>query len=387
MWSRRKFLEQTLLGSGALLLSGSPGWAKAAAPRRLLLVELSGANDGLNTVVPYRHPRYRSLRPRIALQEKELLPLDEAFALHSALKPLLTSWNAGDLAILHGLGYPQPNRSHFKSIALWETGGDGTGVGRSGWMTEDFERMWERSLDAHGISLGGSMGPFQSTDGVWLSMNSAAQFGKLAGLNLNESSPTSHPALRLVLERTHVLHEAMNAITSKLKRVRYRQVRIHWGELGEQLQHAAVLMAAEVETPVIKVTLGGFDTHENQPWRHRSLLEQLAESLAALRQHLIRTGLWEQTLVMTYSEFGRRAEDNHSFGTDHGTAAPHFLMGGAVQGGFYGEHPDLEDLDNGDLKFTMDYRAVYEALLSRWFGISENRFVSFRDPRLKALIS
>ena len=213
-------------------------------------------------------------------------------------------------------------------------------------------------------------------------MNSTGQFEKLSEIKLKAGSKVEHPALEMVLDRTHTLNKAMVSISKKLRRVRYKQIRIHWGELGEQLQHAALLMSADVNTPAIKVTLGGFDTHENQPWRHRDLLKQLAKSLQAFRKQLIREGIWKDTIIMTYSEFGRRAEDNHSFGTDHGTAAPHFMMGGAIKGGFYGEHPDLEDLDNGDLKYTMDYRAVYESMLSQWFGIQSNNFERFRDSRL-----
>ena len=165
MLSRRELIRQALTGSSVLLMPWNISYARTPF-KRLLLVELSGANDGLNTVVPFSHPRYRALRPRIALKDNELLPLSKEFALHSALKPLLPCWNHGELAILHGLGYPSPNRSHFKSIALWETGGDGTEIGKSGWLTEDLERNWGSALDAHGISLGGSMGPFQSAGGL-----------------------------------------------------------------------------------------------------------------------------------------------------------------------------------------------------------------------------
>ena len=386
MWTRREIIKKALAGSSLSLLPGNLCWGQTSK-RRLVLVELSGANDGLNTVVPYSHPSYRKLRPRIALKENELIPLDKDHALHSALRPLMKSWDQGELAIIHGLGYPSPNRSHFKSIALWETGGDGTKIGKSGWLTGDLERFGEKNPDAHGISLGGGMGPFQSSGGVWLSMNSTGQFEKLSDIKLKAGPKIEHPALEMVLDRTHTLNEAMASISGKLRRVRYKQIRIHWGELGEQLQHAALLMSADVNTPAIKVTLGGFDTHENQPWRHRDLLKQLAKSLHAFRKQLIREGLWEDTIVMTYSEFGRRAEDNHSFGTDHGTAAPHFMMGGTIKGGFYSEHPDLDDLDNGDLKYTMDYRAVYESLLSQWFGIKSNHFERFRDTRLQGFLS
>ena len=179
MWTRRSLIKQALAGSGLLLLPGNLCWGQTSK-RRIVLVELSGANDGLNTVVPYSHPKYRKLRPRIALKEDELIHLDKDHALHSALRPLMKSWDQGELAIIHGLGYPSPNLSHFKSIALWETGGDGTKIGKSGWLTGDLERFGVKKPDAHGISLGGGMGPFQSSGGIWLSMNSTGQFEKLS---------------------------------------------------------------------------------------------------------------------------------------------------------------------------------------------------------------
>ncbi|MDP7464302.1 MAG: twin-arginine translocation pathway signal protein, partial [SAR324 cluster bacterium] len=158
--------------AGGLLLPLVPQYLTAAAQqagRRLVLVELSGANDGLNTVIPFQDHRYRELRPHIGIERQDMITLDSGFALHGAMRRVMESWDDGDLAILPGLGYPNPNRSHFKSIALWETGGDGNGSGRSGWLTQAVEGMpGTADLDAHGISLDGGMGVFASPSGIWL---------------------------------------------------------------------------------------------------------------------------------------------------------------------------------------------------------------------------
>lgn len=377
--------------AGGLLLPLVPQYLTAAAQqagRRLVLVELSGANDGLNTVIPYSDHRYRELRPQIGIEHQDMITLNADHALHSAMKKVMAAWEDGDLAIIHGLGYPNPNRSHFKSIALWETGGDGNGSGRSGWLTEAIEGLSRTDdLDAHGISLDGGMGVFASPSGIWLSMTSAAQFTKLADQHFPPYVETDNSVLNLLLGRMQSLQTAMQRITTKLRRARRQRYRIDGDDFAQQLSHTATLIDAGINAPVLKVQLGGFDTHENQTWRHRRLLRDLTQALAGFRRHLRQRGHWENTLVMTYSEFGRRALENQSRGTDHGTAAPHFLMGGRIAGGFYGDYPDLGDLDEGDLKFTMDYRAVYDRVLSDWFGLPDNSFRPFRDHRLDSLIS
>ncbi len=351
--------------------------------RRLVLIELSGANDGLNTIIPNNDHRYRELRPNIGLDKSETISLSNDFGLHEAMKPMGRLWESGEMAVVHGLGYPGANRSHFKSIALWETGGDGTAAGRTGWLTEDVENMpGQEQLEAHGISLDGGMGIFSSPSGVWLSMTSAQQFMELTSDEVPKTK-TENQALQMLLDRAHTLNSSMESISKKLKKSYAREFRIEGGDLGAQFSRAILLINAGINSPILKVKIGGFDTHEGQPWRHRNRLRNLARAIEGFSKALKQINQWDNTLIMTYSEFGRRAAENYTEGTDHGTAAPHFLLGGSVKGGFWGVHPDLGNLNDGDMVFTMDYRSVYERILGDWFMLKENKFFKFRNDELK----
>lgn len=351
--------------------------------RRLVLIELSGANDGLNTIIPNNDHRYRELRPNIGLDKSETISLSNDFGLHEAMKPMGRLWESGEMAVVHGLGYPGANRSHFKSIALWETGGDGTAAGRTGWLTEDVENMpGQEQLEAHGISLDGGMGIFSSPSGVWLSMTSAQQFMELTSDEVPKTK-TENQALQMLLDRAHTLNSSMESISKKLKKSYAREFRIEGGDLGAQFSRAILLINAGINSPILKVKIGGFDTHEGQPWRHRNRLRKLARAIEGFSKALKQINQWDNTLIMTYSEFGRRAAENYTEGTDHGTAAPHFLLGGSVKGGFWGVHPDLGNLNDGDMVFTMDYRSVYERILGDWFMLKENKFFKFRNDELK----
>jgi len=387
--NRRELITAILAGMSIPLAPLELAAASARNGRRLILVELSGANDGLNTLVPIKDERYRELRPKIGLLKHEVFDLGQGLALHSAMKPLDAAWQAGDMAVLQGLGYPGQNRSHFKSIAIWETGGDGNKSGKTGWLTEDIEGVaGAEQLDAHGISLDGGMGVFASPSGVWLSMTSMAQFSNLrTKVETIKTVDSKNPALSLVLDRGRALDASMRSISKKIGNSRYQSpMRINAGDFGKQVSMAASLIDAGIDAPVLKLKINGFDTHENQAWRHRALLRNLAKGLSGLRKALKGSGHWEDTLVMTYSEFGRRALENESGGTDHGTAAPHFLMSGALDGGIWGIHPDLGDINEGDVSYTMDYRVVYDRVLADWFGLDQNRFSKFRSDSLERLL-
>ena len=385
---RRQILNSLLSGLILPLVPLKIASAAAKTGRRIVLIELSGANDGLNTVIPFTNDRYFDLRPKLAIQKDARFNISNSLALHSALTDLGSIWERGDLAVIQGLGYPGANRSHFKSIALWETGGDGSGSGETGWLTEDIEGLGSvYDFDAHGISLDGGMGVFTSKNGVWLSMTSAEQFKRLSQTAMTAKTTSQNPALEMLLTRAAALNSSMERITNKLNTSRGRNFNMRAGDLGRQLSLASTLIAAGIDTPVLKVKIDGFDTHEDQPWRHQRLLEDLGRAMSGFAQQMRKIGQWDNTLVLTYSEFGRRAVENSTRGTDHGTAAPHFLAGGSINGGIYGTHPSFSKLIDGDMQFTMDYRSVYDWILSQWFEIENNRFKTYRAAELNTLVS
>lgn len=385
---RRQILNSLLSGLILPLVPLKIASAAEKTGRRIVLIELSGANDGLNTVIPFTNDRYFDLRPKLAIQKDARFNISNSLALHSALTDLGSIWERGDLAVIQGLGYPGANRSHFKSIALWETGGDGSGSGETGWLTEDIEGLGSAyDFDAHGISLDGGMGVFTSKNGVWLSMTSAEQFKRLSQTAMTAKTTSQNPALEMLLTRAAALNSSMERITNKLNTSRGRNFNMRAGDLGRQLSLASTLIAAGIDTPVLKVKIDGFDTHEDQPWRHQRLLEDLGRAMSGFAQQMRKIGQWDNTLVLTYSEFGRRAVENSTRGTDHGTAAPHFLAGGSINGGIYGTHPSLSKLIDGDMQFTMDYRSVYDWILSQWFEIENNRFKTYRAAELNTLVS
>lgn len=381
--------RRTLLKMPALLgLSWSIPTLAAANPEKVLvLLHLKGANDGLNTLVPFENDDYRKLRPNIALGQADVFEVGQSavgtLGLNQSLRSLSSSIDQ-DLAIVTGVGYPNQNRSHFKSTKLWATGSDGNRTNRSGWLTDSVERQFGGAqVDLHGASFDGALEVFNAGVGKYLSM---ARLNQLTGLEVQGDMQTSNALLGLVQNRTQTLAATSKALKSKLRSVRSLPVRMPYGELSAQLTEVLRVISSDARVPVMHVQLDGFDTHEGQTWRHPRLLEQFSDALVGFRDNLKRMGLWDQTLVMTYAEFGRRAAENGSNGTDHGTANTHFVMGGAVQGGLYGDHPRLDRLEDGDMIHSMDYRALYDQITSIWWSDSKRPWAAFEDSRLQSLI-
>ena len=394
--NRRRFIQQMLLGTmgpvGFLSAQSLVNFAQSSEPthkRRLILVELAGANDGLNTLVPHRNDHYHKARPTIGLSGSDVIRINDEQAVHAELKPLLADWEAGDMAWVQGLGYPNANRSHFTSIALWESAGDGLSQrDRGGWITHAMEHQLPRTLlDPHGISLAGDMGIFESDSGRWLSLRSLEQLKDEGLPAIKPVTDLAPSALSLVQSRLNTLDATMSTLASKVDNGP-RIKRFAAGAFGEQLRQVARLITSGVETPVYRVRLDGFDTHQNQLGRHARLLRNLSSGLADLTATLKAAGEWDNTVIFTYSEFGRRAVENSSQGTDHGTAAPHLLLGGGVNGGLYSDQPSLSQLVDDDIEFTMDYRSVYRQLLVSGLGIDgQYPYLSeYGDDRLGALL-
>lgn len=366
-----------LAGSAAAFTLLSPyalAQARAAgrrADRTLVLVELAGGNDGLNTVVPYADPAYQRLRPAIAIKREAVLQLDEKLGLHPSLAPLDETWKAGELAIVQGVGYDNPNRSHFRSIDIWDTASGSNLFLTEGWVSRVIgasRRQAERLADA--VVLGGGIGPVNGSGLRTVAMPDPQRFLRQAqGMKTAEARP-ANPALAHLLKVQHEVQDTAKELRGVLARAPEVRGEFPPGPFGQQLRVAARLIAAKAVVPVVKLALGGFDTHANQPGQHGNLLRQLGQGLAAFRKALADTGRWNDVLVMTYSEFGRRAAQNGSNGTDHGTAAPHFVIGARVRGGLYGPAPDLANLANGDLRYAIDYRSIYATAAQTWWGFA-----------------
>lgn len=377
---RRDFL---LAGSAAFALLSPRALAEARAAgwraeRTLVLVELAGGNDGLNTVVPYADPAYRRLRPGIAIKREAVVQLDEKLGLHLSLAPLGDAWKAGELAIVQGVGYENPNRSHFRSIDIWDTASGSNRFLDEGWVARVIgasRRRAERLADA--VVLGGGTGPVAGSNLRAVSMPDPQRFLRQAQGMKAADAHSANPALAHLVKVQHEIQDTAKELRRVLARAPEVRGAFPAGPFGQQLRVAARLIAAKAVVPVVKLALAGFDTHANQPGPHANLLRQVGEGLAAFRSALADAGRWDDVLVMTYSEFGRRAAENGSNGTDHGTAAPHFVLGAKVKGGFFGPAPDLAHLVDGDLKHVIDYRSLYATAAQTWWGFT--RTSAFND--------
>lgn len=364
--NRRRFFKGLgATAAGALLQSP---WARADADfaRVLVLVELQGGNDGLNTVVPYADPLYRRLRPTLALSREQVLPLDERAGLHRALEPLWPLWTAGELAIIQGLGYPDPNLSHFRSIEIWNTASASDETLDDGWVGRAFRAVPPpATLAAHGVVVGGEDGPLEAVGPRVIRLSDTARFLRQSRLAA-PGGPGSNAALRHILSVEAAIDEAARGLDTGIR----FSTAFPATPFGRAVHTACEAIASHGGVAAVKLSLGGFDTHVGQAARHPRLLAELAGGLAALRAAMMELGRWDRTLVMTYSEFGRRPRENLGGGTDHGTAACHFLAGGRVRGGLHGAALRLDRLDGaGNPEQTTDYRRLYAAVLERWWRI------------------
>ena len=361
----RRLLVQRLIATGLLSGVGLPLISLASERSRVLvLIELKGANDGLNTVVPFADPAYQRLRPTLAIPHDQVLTLDEKRGLHPAMKPLMPLWQQGDIAIVEGLGYPSPSRSHFRSIDIWESASGADAFLGEGWLAP---LLQSEGRDKKFVALGEDAGPLSGSPTNTLLIGNVEGFVKNAQRLRQLELDTRNPALRHLLSVQNSMQRAALEFAEGQASYSARAV-FPKHALGRNLATVAELIQTQPSISVYKVGLGGFDTHVNQLPRHRNLLTQLSTAVAAFAEEMKATGRWGDVLLMTYSEFGRRAGENASGGTDHGTAAPHFLIGGALNGGFYGQPPSLSQLQNDDLVYTSDYRSYYRSVAKGWLG-------------------
>ena len=357
--------------------------------RILLLIELKGGNDGLNTVIPYADPKYRELRPVIGVARDHTIQLDEKIGLHGKLEPLMESWRAGDLAIVQGVGYPYPNRSHFRSIEIWDTASASNQTLSEGWIAQAFKGVTlPKGAGVDSIVVDTNALPSTGPELRTIVMQDAENFVRQANALRDTGGVEGggNPALRHLLAVRREINAAAKGLADKLRdtaapKEAYPQEVL----LGRQLDVATRIVTARVPVVAVKAALGGFDTHANQVQPHERLLGFLASNLATLRRNLIAANVWNDVVVMTYSEFGRRVRQNASGGTDHGTAAPLFVMGGSVKGGLHGAYPSLWDLADDDLKHTVDFRSVFATVAQGCWG--QRRDFGLRQPQKLGFLS
>ncbi len=384
MISRRNFIKV----AGLSLLAPSVFAAPATKwDRVLLLVELKGGNDGLNTIIPYTDKNYYQLRPNLSIQKNQVLQLSDKVGLNPVMEKLMPLWEDKEMAIVQSVGYSEPNRSHFRSIEIWESGSDSDEFLEDGWIAQLFAQNSPPGTSmADGILLDqDSTGPLTGINMRNIAMRRPRQFIEQAKRLKDVMTSTQNPALRHVLSVQSDIHQAADSLEKKLETLPPLTTKFPSTPIGNQLATAANLLRLNIQVPVIKVSHGGFDTHSNQRGKHNRLLQQLSDGLAAFRNEMKQNSLWERALVMTYSEFGRRAYENGSTGTDHGTAAPHFFMGGKVKGGIYGEPSSLDNLSKGDLRYNIDFRSLYGTVAQKWWSMPYGFFQDKKYPLVDCL--
>jgi uncharacterized protein (DUF1501 family) len=375
-------------------LPGLPG----GSDRVLVVINFQGGNDGLNTVVPYGLPDYYRYRPSLGVPQNDVLRIDDTVGLNPVLAPFKKMYDAGNVAIVQGVGYPDPDHSHFRSTEIWQTA-QPKGYESTGWLgryldeaalpkTNLFnavaisnvvpEMLLSRTTDVPAIDALRSYG--------LASDKSAANKEAFHEFVRDTTVPFRSPFLAQVAEiEDHAQRGAQEL--PKLVAGYQTQATYPATALGRSLALAAQIVGSKLGTRVLYVAHGSFDTHVTQKQTQERLLTDFANSIAAFYADLAAHGNDKRVLTMTFSEFGRRVPENASRGTDHGEAAPVFLIGGGVKGGMYGTHPDLGRLNMGNLAFTTDFRNVYATVLERWLGRPSTPIVGAGYPMLPSLIA
>jgi uncharacterized protein (DUF1501 family) len=393
--SRRDFLRKGLYGVGVtaglpLLMSRTTealtaeallGTSMEANPERILVVvELSGGNDGLNTVVPFGNDEYYRARPNIGIRESDAIKIEDGFGLHPSMVGFERLYKDGMMGVVHGCGYDNPSLSHFSSMGFWHTGVPNGGE-PLGWLGRLADGAYDH--DAQGnmiVNIGTRQSlAVQARNHQPLVFNDPRSFRRVGSeaekQAIEAMNPTApdNPALDFLsataanaVESSQFVREAAAGYNTPID--------YGIGGLSAQLRRVAALVNAEMPTRLYYVSYQGnsFDTHVHQADPHARLLTYTADAVRGFVEDLKRIGRADDVAIMMFTEFGRRVEENTSLGTDHGTATPMFVIGSGVQGGLHGRHPSLTDLDDGNLKMTTDFRRVYATMIEEWLGVNDS---------------
>ena len=362
----------------------------AKSDRSLVVVQLSGGNDGLNTVVPYGDGLYYDWRPDVRIEPDQVLHLDDRFGFNPSMGPVKELWDEGKVAVLNGVGYPSPNRSHFRSMDIWHTA-ESEGIGDSGWLGRaikeldpkgenvlagvNFGRGLPRALSCKGVPVA-SVGDLETYGLLPDIREQSAREYALEAFSYIYGSAMAHDEVSQFIGQTgldalrgaDILRSAPGKYSSS---VEYADTPI-----AQSMKNIAQVLTADLGTRVYYAQHGSFDTHAGQVDSHAKLWTDTANALGDFMDDIKEHDLEDEVLVLVFSEFGRRIQDNTA-GTDHGSGGVSFVIGTPVKGGFYGEYPSLKEEDHleGDLRFNTDFRSIYSTIAERWLGV---------DPELAA---
>ena len=421
-WTLPSFLDKTFLALGAQAAENSATQTVTGKDAPILVViQQAGGNDGLNTLVPFADDAYHRARPGIGFAAKDVLKLNGYCGLNPNLVALKSLYDEGHVAVVQGVGYPNPNRSHFRSTEIWQTASDSNRFAARGWLGSYFDNCCQGTDPTVGVAVGNAMPQAftaETPTGVsfanpeqfrWIDRErpqgsmSAAEFyyrqlnqpdedmsgsagtvrapsgrtdfagSSIGGISGGSNAPGGMSSVDF-LERTAL--DAQLSSDRVLQIARSTKSLVTYplnNRLADSLSLVGRMIAGGLPTRVFYVSHGGYDTHQGQAGAHTRLMREFNDGLGAFCNDLKAQGNFGRVLVMTFSEFGRRVAQNASGGTDHGAAAPMFLCGGALKGGFYGRYPSLTQLYEGDLMHNVDFRSVYATLLERWLRVPSDR--------------
>ncbi len=401
MLSRRDFLSRTAAGASFISLSGAaPGLFVRAAQSAeaadqndhvLVVVELAGGNDGLNTVVPFEDDLYYKNRPTLGIAKDQVLRLTDQVGLHPAMGLTQEPFKDGKLAIVQGVGYPEPNRSHFRSMEIWHTASTAAKAPTTGWLGRMLDTWFDpEEVDGlRALSFTGGLPQAMQAD-KW-SVPVIQQLETFAGgtepnardkllRRLSTQGKSGGDAIGFVRRQADAVFRTAEKLRDAA--AKYQSDVQYPPGLGDAFRRAAQIITADLGVRLLFLSQGGYDTHSQQAGAHQALLGELSGSLAAFQHDLEKQSVADRVIVMVFSEFGRRVDENASQGTDHGAAGCMFLAGAKVKGGLTGSHPSLEKLGDGDLIHSVDFRSVYATLIDKWLGCPAERLLGQRFPVL-----
>ncbi len=352
-------------------------------PERILVVlELAGGNDGLNTVVPFTDDAYYKARPSIGIAKKQVLKLNDEYGFHPSFEGMQTLFKDGKLAIVHGCGYPEPNLSHFTAMEWWHTATP-HGNDKYGWLGRFADAHQPKPVDNYIVNIAArqslAIASAKHSPVIFKDPRKFGRAGTEAEQKVFETYGKVYPTTNRSLDFVNTVSRTATGGAAVVRSAcaDYR-TRVDYGSDNDvtlDLKKVAAMINAKLPTRLYYLSMGGFDTHAAQPELQQTLLMYLSDALRGFMEDIGRIGRADDVTVMLFTEFGRRVGENASKGTDHGTAGPMFILGKPVKGGFYGKHPSLTELDGGNLKMTTDFRSIYATMLSRWMGFADTKTV------------